>query len=314
MATYLKPNRIQAIYGGLRINEYLIPEHNVNDIALPDKRTAQLIGVSLHNTQWISVASSTTPAEQYTRATINGAGETRVQYYVDDKSAWRGFGDDYNNWSNATGGNGPGNCNTIAIECIMSSQDDEKSLASMENAAKLIAWIFDQYGWTVDENLYTHNYWTNYRETGKCSTDLDAQNLRRVSATARCFNNPRALANANGKYCPIYILPQWEAFKDLVKKHMKTIPQEKVPADEETPAEKEKTYRVQVGSFGKHEGAEAYIKRVEASGYDAFIIECEVDGKTAWRVQVGAFSSRKNAENFCQSLKAQGLNGFVVEG
>lgn len=45
----------------------------------------KIIGVTVHNTDWISVASGTTPAEQYTRATVNGnMKDVRVHYYVDN--------------------------------------------------------------------------------------------------------------------------------------------------------------------------------------------------------------------------------------
>jgi hypothetical protein len=107
----------------------------------------------------------------------------------------------------------------------MRNQTDAVSVAAMDNAARLIASIFKQYGWTVEKNLVTHNYWTNYKETGKKSADLDAQNLRRVT---------NAKANPKGKYCPCYILPQWEKFKALVKKYMRAAVS--VPATTPNPA------------------------------------------------------------------------------
>ncbi|MCX4355337.1 MAG: N-acetylmuramoyl-L-alanine amidase [Oscillospiraceae bacterium] len=223
----LKPDKTVTTDSGLKVNEYLLTTHNPNKIDMPVKRSASqpLIGVTLHNTEWIKVAAGTTPAEQYVRATYNGnMGTVRVHYFVDDKCAWKALDDAYTSWHAATGGQGLGNCNTISIECIMRNKTDAESLASMENAAKLIAWIFKQYGWTIEKNLYTHNYWTNYKATGKCSTDLDAQSLKRVSTTAKCFNSSE-YANKSGKYCPVFILPQWEKFKALVKKYMVTAAQ-----------------------------------------------------------------------------------------
>jgi N-acetylmuramoyl-L-alanine amidase CwlA len=230
----LKPDKTTVLDTGLTVNEYFLTAHNPNKIALPSKRTAsqQLIGVTLHNTGWIAVASGTTPAEQYVRATVNGnMGDTRVHYYVDDKCAWRDLPDDYTSWHAATGGQGQGNCNTISIECIMENQTDPASLVSMENTAKLIANIFKTYGWTVAKNLYTHNYWTNYRATGKLSADLDEQSLKKVSTSAKCFNDSNTFANSSGKYCPIFILPQWEKFKALVNKYLETsVPQPLTPS------------------------------------------------------------------------------------
>jgi hypothetical protein len=219
----LVPDSTTTLNSGLTINEYLLINHNPNKIAIPAKRTASqpLIGVTLHNTNWIDAAPGSTPAEQYVRATCNGnMGDSRVHYYVDDKCAWRDLGDEYTSWHSATGGQGQGNSNTISIESIMRSQTDAASVASMENAAKLVAWIFGKYGWTVEKNLYTHNYWTNYKATGQLSKDLDAQSLKKVPSTTKCFNDASTSANPSGKYCPAFILPQWDAFKGFVKKHM----------------------------------------------------------------------------------------------
>jgi len=265
----LKPKKTVTLDNGLTVNEFLLTENNPNRISLPAKRTANqpLIGVTLHNTNWISVAAGTTPAEQYTRATYNGnMGDARVHYYVDNKCAWRNFTDDYTSWHAATGGQGHGNSNTISIESIMRNQSDAESAASMENTAKLIAWIFKTYGWTVEKNLYTHNYWTNYKVTGQMSADLDAQSLKKVSSTVKCFNSS-ALANPNGKYCPAFLLPQWEKFKALIKKYM--------DAGTATPAPPPKTlYRVQVGAFGVKANADAMLAKVKAAGFaDAFITE-----------------------------------------
>ena len=58
---------------GVKINEYLLTKHNPNRIDMPSvSMEGKVIGVTVHNTDWISVASGTTPAEQYTRATVNG--------------------------------------------------------------------------------------------------------------------------------------------------------------------------------------------------------------------------------------------------
>jgi N-acetylmuramoyl-L-alanine amidase CwlA len=241
MATFLKPDKTYTLDTGLTVKEYFLTAHNPNKIVLPAKRTAPLIGVTLHNTGDIVEASGTTDPEQYTRATVNGnMGDVRVHYYVDDIEAWRNLPDDYTSWHAATGGQGQGNCNTISIECIMRNQTDAESVASMENAAKLIASIFKTYGWTVEKNLYTHNYWTNYLATGKCDADLSAQSLKKVSTTAANVVNG-GLANKAGKYCPVYILPQWDKFKALVNKYLgtnsvPTSPTETAPAksDEET--------------------------------------------------------------------------------
>lgn len=55
--------------------------------------------LTLHNTDRISTAANTTPAEQYTRATVNGnMGTVRVHFYVDDVGAWQNLPIDYTSW------------------------------------------------------------------------------------------------------------------------------------------------------------------------------------------------------------------------
>ena len=59
--------------GGVKVNEYLLTVHNSRNIAMPSaSMEGRVIGITIHNTDWISVADGTTPAEQYTRATVNG--------------------------------------------------------------------------------------------------------------------------------------------------------------------------------------------------------------------------------------------------
>ena len=68
----LKPDKTTTL-GGVTVKEYLLTKHNPNHIDMPSvSMEGKIIGVTIHNTDWISVASGTTPAEQYTRATVNG--------------------------------------------------------------------------------------------------------------------------------------------------------------------------------------------------------------------------------------------------
>ena len=168
---------------GVPVNVYFLTEHNTRGIALPSKRTKSLVGITIHNTDWISVASGTTPAEQYTRATANGnMGDVRVHYYCDDVCAWQNLPDDWGGW-HAADGDGDGNRRTIAIECIMRNSTDAQSLKSEDNCAKLTAYLIKKYGLTI-KDVYTHNHWYSK------------------------------------KYCPAYILPHWNSFIDKVNKYL----------------------------------------------------------------------------------------------
>lgn len=64
----LKPDKTTTL-GGVTVNEYLLTKHNPNHIDIPSvSMEGKIIGVTIHNTSWITTAAGTTPAEQYTRA------------------------------------------------------------------------------------------------------------------------------------------------------------------------------------------------------------------------------------------------------
>lgn len=197
----LKPDKMMT-FGGVTVNEYLLTKHNPNRIDMPAaSMEGKIIGVTIHNTDWISTARGTTPAEQYTRATVNGnMNDVRVHYYVDNVCAWQNLPLNLSGW-HAADGSGNGNRRTIAIECIMSSAYNATDKKSEDNAARLAAALLKKYNLSID-HLYTHTHWLNVRD-GK-SGSVDYLN------TAK---NPY-------KMCPLYILPHWSAFKAKVQSYM----------------------------------------------------------------------------------------------
>ena len=161
----------------------------------------KIIGVTVHNTDWITVARGTTPAEQYTRATVNGnMKDVRVHYYVDNTCAWQNLPRNLSGW-HAADGSGNGNRRTIAIECIMSSAYNSTDKKSEDNCAKLAAALLKQYGLGIN-HLYTHTHWLNVRD-GKRGT-VDQLNTMHNSY----------------KMCPAYILPHWAEFKKKVQSYL----------------------------------------------------------------------------------------------
>ncbi len=188
--------------GGVTVNEYLLTKHNPNHIAMPSaSMEGKIIGVTVHNTDWISVASGTTPAEQYTRATVNGnMKDVRVHYYVDNTCAWQNLPHSLSGW-HAADGSGNGNRRTIAIECIMSSAYNVTDKKSEDNCARLAAALLKKYNLDIN-HLFTHTHWLNVRD-GKSGT-VDYLNT---------VKNPY-------KTCPLYILPHWSAFKAKVQKYL----------------------------------------------------------------------------------------------
>lgn len=246
----LKPDKTTTL-GDVTVNEYLLTKHNPNRIDMPfASMEGKIIGVTIHNTDWISVANGTTPAEQYTRATVNGnMNDVRVHYYVDNVCAWQNLPLTLSGW-HAADGSGNGNRRTIAIECIMSSAYNDRDKKSEDNCAKLAAALLKKYNLSID-HLYTHTHWLNVRD-GK-SGSVDYLN------TAK---NPY-------KMCPLYILPHWSAFKSKVQSYMKS------GSSVSTNTSAKQLYRVrkswsdaksQIGAFSSLENAKKACK----SGYSVF--------------------------------------------
>lgn len=236
---------------GVKINEYLLTKHNPNRIDMPSVfMEGKVIGVTVHNTDWISVASGTTPAEQYTRATVNGnMKDVRVHYYVDNVCAWQNLPLSLSGW-HAADGSGNGNRKTIAIECIMSSAYNSTDKKSEDNCARLAAALLKKYGLDIN-HLYTHTHWLNVRD-GKSGT-VDYLNTTR---------NPY-------KMCPAYILTHWAEFKKKVQAYMN------VGSSTPATSSPKQLYRVrkswsdaksQIGAFSSLENAKKACK----NGYAVF--------------------------------------------
>lgn len=231
------------VWNGVTVKEYLLTKHNPNKIAMPTASLPNPIkGVTIHNTESINVASNTTAAEQYTRATVNGAMNTvRVHFYVDDTCAWQCLPLTLSGW-HAADGDGNGNRGTIAMEVIGNSQKAE------ENAVKLAAYLLKERNLNVDNNLFTHTYWLNVRD-GKKGT-IDELNVMKHSY----------------KYCPCYILPHWNKFKESVRTNIGGTSQS---TKNETTNEPTKLYRIR---------------------------KTWADAKS----QIGAYTSLTNAKNNCK--------------
>lgn len=191
---------------GVTVKEYLLTNHNPNGIAMPTVALpAKPIGITVHNTDWITVANGTHPSEQYTRATVNGnMNDVRVHYYVDNVCAWQTLPLSLSGWHAADGG-GDGNRKTISIECIMSSAYNDTDKKSEDNCAKLTAYLLHKYGLNVDNHLYTHTHWLNVRDGIKGSND---------------YLNTRKHPY---KWCPAYILPHWATFKEKVRTYLNVL-------------------------------------------------------------------------------------------
>lgn len=190
---FLKPDKIYTL-GGVRVSEYLLTKHNPNKIDMPTAKLTTVIGVTVHNTDTIRVASGTTAAEQYTRATVNGNMKSvRVHFYVDANGAWQNLPLDLSGW-HAADGSGDGNRKTIAIECIMSKDYTAEDQKAEQNCKQLVAALLKQYGLGID-HLFTHTHWLNVKDGKKGSVDY-------LNTARNSYKN-----------CPAYLLPHWDKFK-----------------------------------------------------------------------------------------------------
>lgn len=196
-----------SILNGVTVRKHLLADHNVNNITLPPMRSKPLIGVTIHNTEDLPRVED--DGEQYTRATLNdNMNSVRTHHYVDDLCAWQNLEDGRCNWTCADG-TGPGNMQTIAIECIMSGRDGEENLKARDNAARLAAYLLHKNGLTAD-NLYTHTYWLHVKDG---HTKLsDTANIDKWCTAPHAY-----------KSCPLYIIPDWIGFKRLVDGYIKQL-------------------------------------------------------------------------------------------
>lgn len=197
----LTPDKTTTL-GGVTVKEYLLTRHNPNHIDMPTAQlTGKVLGVTIHNTDRIKTAAGTTPAEQYTRATVNGNMKTvRVHYYVDSTCAWQNLPLSLSGW-HAADGSGNGNRRTIAIECIMNGSGDAADKRAEENAARLAAALLKQHGLGIN-HLYTHTHWLNVRDGRNGAVD-------QLNTMHNSY-----------KMCPAYILPHWAEFKKKVQSYL----------------------------------------------------------------------------------------------
>jgi hypothetical protein len=249
--SFLNPDKTYNA-NGLTVKEYLLTKHNPNNIDMPTANLPSVpLGVTVHNTEAISVSSSTTMAEQYLRSTVNGnMKDVRVHFYVDDICAWQCLPLTLSGW-HAADGNGDGNRKTIAIEVIGNSTKAEA------NAIKLVAYLLNLYNLTVEKNLFTHTHWLNVKD-GKTGT-IDYLNT----------------ASNSKKNCPIYILPHWSTFKTNVSTALNKLKGNNNSTNVAAAATKTVTYRVrkawedassQIGAYSSLENAKKACK----TGYSVF--------------------------------------------
>ncbi|HYY24274.1 MAG TPA: SPOR domain-containing protein [Candidatus Udaeobacter sp.] len=66
-----------------------------------------------------------------------------------------------------------------------------------------------------------------------------------------------------------------------------------------------KKWSVQISAAPAKDIADNLVQRLKANGYDAYVVQAEVNGQTYYRVRVGRFDAREEAESARQSLARQ---------
>lgn len=194
------------------VYQYYYTKHNVNSLDMPSKRTLPLAGITIHNTDVLGTADD---CKNYIAATINGnLNDVRVNYYVSPVSIYHGLEDDRINWSCGDGAKGLGNNTTIAIEIIMDNTTSSNNIKSMENGARLTAYLLHKYNMNIEDNLFTHTYWLNVMMGKKADKDTMCT-VAPLKADGKTYH----------KTCPYYIIKGkgWKYFKALVKKYLDAL-------------------------------------------------------------------------------------------
>ena len=255
-------------------------------------------GIVVHNTEPISVNPSTTPAEQYTRATYPNCNMSGVivHYYVDSYCAWQNLKLSEQGWHAADGSSRRsghkgasydklgGNVDCIAVEII--GPDSE------ENGAKLVAYLMYVFDLTIND-VYSHNYFM-YGE------DKMKPGVR--------------------KNCPIYILNHWDKFLDLVSEKLtrltKRVDFELTEFNKDSNSNVEADdilYVVNYGHFDRKYLAEKALVDVKKKFCkDAFITSNTVNGVPDYRIQLGCFGSNQNAVEYCNLSTAYKFPAYIT--
>lgn len=111
-------------------------------------------GITVHNT------ANDASAVNEVKYMIGNSSSTSFHVAVDDVSVVLGIPFNRNAFHAGDGKNGKGNRKTIGIEICHSKSGGTKFDNAEKNAAKYIATLLKEYGWTI-KNVYRHKDWSN---------------------------------------------------------------------------------------------------------------------------------------------------------
>lgn len=286
----MNPDRIYTI-NGVKVSAKIIPDGTVwkddskakaagfrkGDLYKKQKKltngTGKVLSVTVHNTK--GHAGIDDEGELYTRATYNeNMGSARVHFYVDKNGAWQnlkaGTGmvpDDPEGsaevaWHAGDGSTQDGgNMTSLSLEIIMGENDESINSAAYDNGARLIAWLLNKHGLTVDD-VVSHTYWVN-KTKGKIFADKDDQSTNIIYGQ---------------KWCPVYIFDSntksvakknWLEFKALISKYLEDEPEEPEEPEEPDEPEEDQDEEYKLGDVVYFKGGTHYTNANAQNGLPA---------------------------------------------
>lgn len=210
------------------------------------------------------------------RATYNGnMGGVTVHYYIDETDCWQLLNEDEVGYHAADSYSvkgkvidGPGNGTSVAIEIIMDGSGFKADVEAEDRGALLAAILLYRHGLTIDR-LTTHNHWYSK------------------------------------KYCPTYILPHWNEFKDKVASYLESIKN----VNDLRELEEGELYVLQAGAFSKEskDNAEMFAESIRKKGFEAYVVSED----EYYKVRVGSFTDKNNALNYKATIEGAGIDVII---
>ncbi|WP_195430867.1 N-acetylmuramoyl-L-alanine amidase [Clostridium sp. D46t1_190503_E9] len=111
-------------------------------------------GICIHNT------ANDAPASNEIAYMISNNNEVSFHIAIDDTEAIQGIPFNRNTWHAGDGGSGEGNRNYISVEICYSKSGGLKFINAEKRAAKEVAALLKQYGWTIN-NVKKHRDFSN---------------------------------------------------------------------------------------------------------------------------------------------------------
>ena len=142
-------------------------------------------GVCIHNTG--NDASAENERDNLARA--DNQAEVSFHIAIDDKEAIQCIPLNRNAWHSGDGGSGEGNRNYIAVDICYSKSGGDRFIKAEKRAAKEVATLLKQYGWTIN-NVKKHQDFSN-KYCPHRTLDMGWQRfLNMIQAELNALNKP----------------------------------------------------------------------------------------------------------------------------